>query len=64
MCVVPEEARGGHQSPLELEFHMIVSHQVGAGNQTWVPWKNTVLLIPLNHLSSRPCFDFLKESFI
>jgi hypothetical protein len=38
---VPAEARAGHQFPLDLELHMIVSHHVGAGNLTWVLWKSS-----------------------
>lgn len=32
-CVMPTEAR----RELELELKIVVSHHVGAGNQTWVP---------------------------
>jgi hypothetical protein len=37
-CMLPEMGGGGMMmwNPVELELQMVVSHHVGAGNQTWV----------------------------
>lgn len=40
MCMVPSEARRGHQINLVHEF-LIVSYHVGAGYRTWALWKNS-----------------------
>lgn len=32
LCVVPEEARRGHQRILELEVQMVLCHYVGPGS--------------------------------
>ena len=43
MCVYLPVAHGVQKralDPLELELQMVVSHHVGAENQTWVPWKS------------------------
>lgn len=42
MCAVPAEARRWH--PLELELEMIVSHHMGAGNQTSLPQEQQAVL--------------------
>ena len=45
-------AHGGQEKdPLELELQMLVSHHVGARNQTWVLWKIKYSSL-LSHLSS------------
>lgn len=38
--------------PPELELHMVLSHHVGAGNETLVLWKSRWCSRPLSHLSS------------
>jgi hypothetical protein len=45
--------------PLKLDFKMIVSHCVGAGNQTQVLWKSRQCLYLLRHfpVSSHLFFD-------
>lgn len=37
--------------PLELEFPTVVSHHVGARNQTQVLWRKSQFSYPLSHLS-------------
>ena len=39
VCLVPEEARRGDQTPLELELQMVMSCHVDAENQTQGLWK-------------------------
>jgi hypothetical protein len=53
MHAVPVEVRSGQVSELlELEFPTIVSHHVGAKNQTQVLWESSQCSYPLSHLSS------------
>lgn len=39
VCLVPAEARIGHQIPWNWSYR-VMSHHVGAGNQTQVLWKS------------------------
>lgn len=48
MHAEPAEARGGHQTPWP-ELKVVVSCQVGAGNQTWVPSKSSNSVYPFSH---------------
>ena len=58
VCLVPEEARRGHQlSPLKLELQTVVSCHTGAGNEIRGLWKNSQCSQKLSHLSS-PSFTF------
>jgi hypothetical protein len=38
-CLVPQEATRG-LGPLELELQMVVSFNMGVGNQTRILWKS------------------------
>lgn len=38
--------------PLELELQIVVSHLIGAGDQTPDPWKGSQCFLPLSHHSS------------
>lgn len=42
VCTVPTEARKGCGIPLEVELQEVVSHNVGARNQTLDHWRNSL----------------------
>lgn len=46
---------------LELELQVDASHRVGAGNQTYIFWKNRQCSYLLNHLSITPKFGICKN---
>ena len=62
VCLVPSEVRRwwGHQMPLVLELGMVVSHCVGAGDQTRVFSMSNKCSYLMSHLYS-PCFHFWDE---
>lgn len=45
VCLMTVEVRRWHQI-LEQELQAEVSHYEGAGNQTWVPWRNPGFISP------------------
>lgn len=43
LCLIPEKARRGRWVPWAWSCETVVSCHVGAGNQTWVLWKNVLV---------------------
>ena len=56
----PEEAIGSFKA----ELQMVVSHHVGAGNQTSVPWKSSQCSQWLSHLSGLKLTQLLKYVYL
>jgi hypothetical protein len=56
----PWKPKEGIRFPLGLELEVIVSHHLGAGNETWVFWKNSQCFSLLSQLSS-PSVLFLSN---
>lgn len=59
--IVPTEIRRRCQPPLEAESQMVVKHQVGAWNQTWVLCKRIKCSSLVKCLSKSDCYMVRKR---